>query len=198
VKDGVGWTQGNKQISTWRFLEMDIPILASILTGSFLNFRGDPETLYRCLLSRNDFRSLAGVPSNARGFLSKLREISPELHSLGVTLTVLSSGLITIQARADAEKVQAEESRLRTAFFSNLPEGAETRRGFQRSEDGFQRFLSYTRGMAAGRIHEPRGGRVAEEHGKHAEQVDPRLPPSKTNVGRLGICRQPFVPSGAF
>jgi hypothetical protein len=54
---------------------MDIPILASILTGSFLNFRGDPETLYRCLLSRNDFRSLAGVPSNARGFLSKLREM---------------------------------------------------------------------------------------------------------------------------
>src|ERR1700730_4014727 len=149
---------------------MDIPILASILTGSFLNFRGGPEELYRCLLSRNDFRSLAGCPSNARGFLLKLKEVSPELRAMGVALSILPSGMIHIQARADAEAAQAEESRLRAAFFSNLPEGAEIRSGFQRSEDGFQRFLSYKKGVDAGRINPPRTHAV-EGRGN---AIDPR------------------------
>ena len=139
---------------------MDIAVLAQIFSGSLMGFRGGPEDLYRILLSRNDFRSLAGCPSDARGFLLKLKEIAPELRSLGVELSVLSSGLITIESRAAAEAAQAEETTLRAAFFSNLPEGAETRRGFHNSEEGFRRFLAYKKGIGQGRIHEPRGGRI--------------------------------------
>jgi hypothetical protein len=147
---------------------MDIPVLASILVGSFDGFRGGPEELYRSLLSRNDFRSLAGCPSNARGFLLKLKEIAPEMRALGVVVTVLGTGLITIQSRASAEKEHAAESALLAAFNGDAA---------IRAEFGtFERFLAYKRGIAAGRIHEPRGGRAAEERGTHAEQVDARLP----------------------
>jgi hypothetical protein len=136
---------------------MDIPALAAILSGSFLNFRGGPEELYRSLLSRTDFRSLSGVPSNDRGFLLALKEIGTELRAFGVEVTVLSTSQIRIQSRAAAVAEQAEESQLRTEFFSKLPAGTEARRGFQNSEEGFVRYLAYKRGVDAGRIHPPRG-----------------------------------------
>jgi hypothetical protein len=156
---------------------MDIPVFASILAGSFLNFRGGPQELYRTLLSRNDFRCLSGVPSTADGFLSVLKSITPEMRALGVDIGILASGQIRIRSREAAEAEQAEESRLRAAFFSSSADAAAIRAEYGgNSEDSCQRWMAYKRGVANGRIHEPRGGRVAEEHATHAAQVDPRLP----------------------
>lgn len=158
---------------------MDIPKIASILLGSFTNFVGGPDTLYRSLLSRPDFRSLSGVPSNDRGFLAVLKEIGPDLRALGVEVTVLSTGLIKIRTREDAVKAEAEEARLRAEFFNPLPEGATVRSGFGgNSEQAFQRFFAYTKGVAAGEIHEARtrpNALAADDRATHA-QVDSRLP----------------------
>jgi hypothetical protein len=155
---------------------MDLPALASILSGSFTapQFRGDPETLYRCLLSRRDFTSLAGCPSNARDFLLKLKEIAPELRALGVDIVVLGTGQLRIRSRADAEAEQAEESRLRAAFFSSSSaDAAAIRREFGgNSEDAFQRWMAYKRGVAAGRIKPPITHAVVEANS--ATAIDPR------------------------
>jgi hypothetical protein len=148
---------------------MDLPVLANILGGSFTNFRGHPEELYRCLLSRRDFRSLAGCPSNDQGFLSKLKEIAPEMRALGVVITI-SGGLVTIQTRAAAEKEQAAESALLATFNSSAAIRAEF--------GNFERYSAYQRGVASGRIHEPRVGRIAAED-QGTSQIDARLPIEK-------------------
>jgi hypothetical protein len=153
---------------------MDIPVLAEILRGSFTDppFRGDPETLYRCLLSRNDFRSLAGCPSNARGFISKLKEISPELRALGVDIVVLGTGQIRIRSREAAEAEAAEESRLRAAFFSSSADAAAIRREFGgNSDEACLRWIAYKKGVAAGVIHPPRTHAVEDNS---ATARDPR------------------------
>jgi hypothetical protein len=166
------------KLSTLEAFKMDLPVLANILGGSFTHFRGHPEELYRCLLSRRDFTSLAGCPSDARGFLLKLKEIAPALRALGVDVQVLATGQIRIRSREAAEAEEAETARLRAAFFGSSAEAAAIRGEFGgNSQDAFQRWMAYKRGAVAGRIHEPRGGgRVAEEHAIHSHNVASRLP----------------------
>jgi hypothetical protein len=153
---------------------MDIPVFASILKGSFEEFRGGPQELYRSLLSRNDFRCLSGVPSTAEGFLSVLKLITPELLSHGVHVQVLATGQIRIRSREAAEAAEAEEARLRAAFFNpTSAEAASIRAEFGgASESSFQRWLGYKRGVDKGVIHPPRTHAV-ESRG-NATATDPR------------------------
>jgi hypothetical protein len=144
--------------------------MANALSGSFIGFKGSDTQLLSELFMKN--RSLTDVPSNPRAFRFALKALAPELLALGVNVTIFDTGMVHITRASDAQKEASEEARARMSF--NLPENASIRAEF----GTFERFYAYKRGLAAGRIHEPRRGANvigAEQPGTSAH-VDERLP----------------------
>lgn len=149
---------------------MDAQVVANVLSGNFIGFRGSDTELLSELFAKS--RSL-DVPSNPRAFRFALKALAPELFALGVHVEVFDSGVIHILTATAAQKEASEEARLRAAFNSTLPEAVAIRAEF----GTFERFYAYKRGLEAGRIHEPRRGAnvlAADDKGTHAK-VDPRL-----------------------
>jgi hypothetical protein len=149
---------------------MDAQTMAKALSGSFIGFRGSDTNLLSELFIKD--RSLTDVPSNPIAFRFALKALAPELLALGVHVTVFDTGMVRITRASDAQKEASEEARARISF--NLPENAAIRTEF----GTFERFYAYKRGLAAGRIHEPRRGAnvIGDEQPGTSAEVDERLP----------------------
>jgi hypothetical protein len=158
---------------------MDVPIFAEILKTSCNGFHGGADELYSTLVVRRDFRSLPFVPSQAR-FLDTLKMIAPEAQQHGVEIKIAPTGMIDVRVLAGpaAERLKAQgDEEARSKFFASSAESVALRAEFGNGEPGFVRYGAYIRGVASGRIHEPRRGKViTEQQGAPVAGVDPRLP----------------------
>jgi hypothetical protein len=151
---------------------MDAQTMANALSGNFIGFKGGDTELLHELYAKGGPRSLADVPSNPRAFRFALKALAPELLGFGVNVEIFDTGMIHITRASDAQK----EATLRRFFFS-VPEAAEFRSEFGNSEEGFQRYAAYRRGVSNGQIHPPRrGANVIASEQPGSAQVDERLP----------------------
>jgi hypothetical protein len=156
---------------------MDVPSFAEILKNSCNGFHDGADELYSTLVVRKDFRSLPFVPQQAR-FLKTLKMIAPETRLHGVEIRIAPTGMIDVRVLAGpaAERLKAQgDEESRSKFFASSAEGVALRAEFGNGEPGFVRYGAYIRGVATGRIHEPRRGKVAAER-QGTATVDLRLP----------------------
>jgi hypothetical protein len=157
---------------------MDVATLGEIFRTSFDGVKIADDQLLRELFARSDVAALRDIPSQPRAFRLVLKTIAPDLLALGVSVKVFDSGMVHISSATAAQKEASADAALRASFFSALPEAKALRKEFGNSDEGFQRFAAYRRGLNAGQIHPPRRGRIAAED-QGAAQVDSRLPLEK-------------------
>ena len=158
---------------------MDVQAVATALSSHFIGFKGSETELLRELFAHSNPGSLRDCPSNPRAFRTALKTIAPELLVLGVSVTIFDTGMVHVKSASVAQTDASAEAALRSSFFSAMPEAVSLRAEFGNSEQGFQRFAAYRRGLGNGQIKPPRVGRAnglaTEDQGEHAP-VDSRLP----------------------
>jgi hypothetical protein len=158
---------------------MNVEEVAAALSRNFLGFKGSETELLRGLFTYSDPGSLRDCPSNPRAFRTALKAIAGELVVHGVSVTIFDTGMVHVKSASDAQKEASAEAALRSSFFSALPESVVLRSEFGNTEQGFQRFAAFRRGLNMGHIKQPRRGTnvlAAEGRGEKHAEVDRSLP----------------------